>query len=193
MHSLLDYRVLIAQYEPKYPGASTYRLHVVGETLPAVNSIWPERWLMSSRLTLLLVCNRRKDYSALITSLGSANFRLTLAETAHEVTELLSSHTVSAILVDQRNARLARSTYRALQQLDTRPPVLMLADGNDAMPRASRGERQLVLHSDPADEVLTEAVAAFLRHTLSGVGDIMRFKNVVGKRKGTASAMRAAV
>lgn len=193
MHSLLDYRVLIAQYEPKYRGASTYRLHVVGETLPAVNSIWPERWLMSSRLTLLLVCNRTKDYSALITSLGSANFRLTLAETAHEVTELLSSHTVSAILVDQRNARLARSTYRALQQLDTRPPVLMLADGNDAMPRASRGGRQLVLHSDPADEVLTQAVAAFLRHTLSGVGDIMRFKNVVGKRKGTASAMRAAV
>jgi hypothetical protein len=70
---------------------------------------------MSSRLTLLLICEERERYPVLISALQSAEFDLITADTPEAAMPLLGQNSVDAMLVHPRKS-LARPAYVALKR-----------------------------------------------------------------------------
>jgi PleD family two-component response regulator len=121
---------------------------------------------MSSRLTLLFVCDRRELYPVLTSALEWADFRLVVARDKEQANSILKEVVVDAVLIQQAETRLGRSTCAALKRQLPRTPILLFAD-EDQRPEAYPGIYS-VLHADAQDAVLTRAVAVFLRQSLDG-------------------------
>jgi len=119
---------------------------------------------MSSRLTLLFVCNERELYPVLTSALESANFHLVVASDKDQANGILKQVVVDAVLIQQSANRSGRSMCAALKRQSPRTPILLFADENQ-QPEAYPGIYS-VLHADAHDEVLTRAVAVFLRQSL---------------------------
>lgn len=121
---------------------------------------------MSSRLTLLFVCNARELYPVLISALESADFHVLVAHTKDQANALLKEIRVDAVLIHQSEDRPGHSICAALKRRAPRTPILLFAD-EEQQPDVYPGIYS-VLHADSHDEVLTRAVAVFLRQSLSG-------------------------
>lgn len=121
---------------------------------------------MSSRLTLLFVCNERELYPVLTAALESADFHLVVARDKDQANGILKQITVDAVLIQQSEGRSGRSICVALKRQIPRTPILLFAD-EDQRPEAYPGIYS-VLHADAHDEILTRAVAVFLRQSLDG-------------------------
>lgn len=119
---------------------------------------------MSSRLTLLFVCDHRELYPVLTSALEWADFRLILARNKEQANGILKDIMVDAVLIQQSEAHTGRSMCAALKRRAPRTPILLFAD-EDQQPEAYPGIYS-VLHADAHDEVLTRAVAVFLRQSL---------------------------
>lgn len=121
---------------------------------------------MSSRLTLLFVCDQRELYPVLTSALESADFRLVVARDKEQANGILKEVVVDAVLIQQAETRSGRSICAALKRQSPRTPILLFAD-EDQRPEAYPGIYS-VLHADAHDEILTRAVALFLRQSLDG-------------------------
>ncbi len=121
---------------------------------------------MSSRLTLLFVCNERELYPVLTSALESADFHLVVARDKDQANSILKQVVVDAVLIQQSAHRSGRSICAALKRQSPRTPILLFAD-EDQQPEAYPGIYS-ILHADAHDEILTRAVAVFLRQSLDG-------------------------
>lgn len=121
---------------------------------------------MSSRLTLLFVCNERELYPVLTSALESADFHLVVARDKDQANGILKQVVVDAVLIQQSESRSGRSICAALKRQSPRTPILLFAN-EDQQPEAYPGIYS-ILHADAQDEVLTRAVAVFLRQSLDG-------------------------
>ncbi len=119
---------------------------------------------MSSRLTLLFVCNERELYPVLTSALESAEFHLIVARDKDQANGILKQVVVDAVLIQQGESRSGRSLCAALKRQLPRTPILLFAD-EDQQPEAYPGIYS-ILHADAHDEILTRAVAVFLRQSL---------------------------
>lgn len=120
---------------------------------------------MSSRLTLLFVCNERELYPVLTSALESADFHLVVARDKDQANGILKQVVVDAVLIQQSANRSGRSICAALKRLSPRTPILLFA-GEDQRPEAYPGIYS-ILHADAHDEILTRAVALFLKQSLA--------------------------
>jgi len=118
---------------------------------------------MSSRLTLLLICEERERYPVLISALQSAEFDLITADTPEAAMPLLGQDSVDAMLVHPRKS-LARPAYVALKRRAPRAPILLF-DVDDQPTEKGQGLYSVV-HVNVQDDVLVHAVAVFLRESL---------------------------
>ncbi len=121
---------------------------------------------MSSRLTLLFVCNERELYPVLTSALESADFHLVVARDKDQANGILKQVVVDAVLIQQGKSSSGRSICAALKRQIPRTPILLFAD-EDQQPEAYPGIYS-ILHADAHDEILTRAVAVFLRQSLDG-------------------------
>jgi hypothetical protein len=119
---------------------------------------------MSSRLTLLFVCNECELYPVLTSALESADFHLIVARDKAQANGILKQVVVDAVLIQQGASLAGRSICAALKRQSPRTPILLFAD-EDQQPEAYPGIYS-ILHADAQDEVLTRAVAVFLRQSL---------------------------
>lgn len=124
---------------------------------------------MSSRLTLLFVCNDRELYPVLTSALESANFHVVVARDKDQANGILKQVVVDAVLIQQSENRSGRSICAALKRQSPRTPILLFAD-EDQQPEAYPGIYS-ILHADANDEILTRAVAVFLRQSLDSAPD----------------------
>lgn len=124
---------------------------------------------MSPRLTLLFVCNERELYPVLTAALESADFHLVVARDKDQANGILKQVVVDAVLIQQTESRSGRSICAALKRQIPRTPILLFAD-EDQQPEAYPGIYS-ILHADAHDEILTRAVAVFLRQSLDGSPD----------------------
>ena len=129
--------------------------------------------LMSSRLTLLFVCNECERYPVLTSSLESAGFHLVVAGDKEQANNILKQVTVDAVLIQQSENGSGRSICATLKRQIPRTPILLFAD-EDQQPEAYPGI-YTILHADAHDEILTRALAIFLRQSLnkSPGGDVV--------------------
>ena len=123
---------------------------------------------MSSRLTLLFVCDQRELYPVLTSALESADFRLLVARDKEQADRILKEVLVDVVLIQLAEIRSGRSICAALKRQIPRTPILLFAD-EDQRPEAYPGIYS-VLHADAQDEILTRALALFLRQSLDGAG-----------------------
>jgi PleD family two-component response regulator len=136
---------------------------------PPNNQSGLERLLMSSRLTLLFVCNERELYPVLTSALESANFHLVVARDKDQANGILKQVVVDAVLIQQGASRSGTSICAALKRQSPRTPILLFADENQ-QPEPYPGIYS-ILHADAHDELLTRAVAIFLRQSLDSSPD----------------------
>lgn len=119
---------------------------------------------MSSRLTLLFVCDHRELYPVLTSAIESAEFSLLTAGNKEQADSILKEATVDAVLIQQSEVRRGRSICAALKRQSPRTPILLFA-AEDQQPESYPGIYS-VLHADAQDEVLARAIAVFLRRCL---------------------------
>ena len=120
---------------------------------------------MSSRLTLLFCCEQHELYSLLASSLESADFQLVRASSKEEARAVLAERVVDAILICPTSPVPGKSLCAALKRRAPRTPILLLRTGHvrsEPFPGLYS-----TLHADAQDEVLTRAVAVFLREILT--------------------------
>ncbi len=120
---------------------------------------------MSSRLTLLFVCNERELYPVLTSALESAGFHLVVASDKEQANGILKQVVVDAVLIQQSESHSGRSICASLKRQIPRTPILLFAN-EDQQPEAYPGIYS-ILHADADDEVLTRALAIFLRQSLN--------------------------
>lgn len=124
---------------------------------------------MSSRLTLVFVCDRADQLSVLISAFEAADFHLAVAATEEDAETLLAQLRADIVVIDDSNPHLASSTAAALQRHRVDVPVLLFSTGSHPPQAFSRGFT--VLQADPRDEVLSRALALFLSNSLGSDAD----------------------
>ncbi|HEY1731412.1 MAG TPA: hypothetical protein VGG15_06675 [Terriglobales bacterium] len=120
-------------------------------------------------MTLLFVCNERELYPVLTSALESANFHLVVARDKDQANGILKQVVVDAVLIQQGASRSGTSICAALKRQSPRTPILLFADENQ-QPEPYPGIYS-ILHADAHDELLTRAVAIFLRQSLDSSPD----------------------
>ncbi len=119
---------------------------------------------MSSRLTLLFLCHQCEPSPVLISALEWAGFHVILAYTQKEAAQLARTFRVDAIIVYPDAPGFGRLACTTLKRLVPRTPILLFT--NQRLQPESYPGIYSVLRADPYDEVLSCAVALFLRETL---------------------------
>jgi hypothetical protein len=119
---------------------------------------------MSSRLTLLFLCSQCEPSPVLMSALESADFQLLVARTQKEAGQLARTFRVDAILVYPNLPGVGRLACTSLKRQVPRTPILLLTNER-LQPEAYPGIYS-VLHADVYDEVLSCAIALFLRECL---------------------------
>ncbi len=129
---------------------------------------------MSSRLTLLFVCDEADLYSVLISAFVSAEFQLLLARSSSQAKGILMKRPVDAILIRHDANRDDRQIATQLKRVTPRIPVFLLTD----QPQQRQADIECIWRADIEDMVVTQAMAMFFRtflkpSTLSGRGQPM--------------------
>lgn len=119
---------------------------------------------MSSRLTLLILCDQMELHPLLISALEAADFRVVRASRKEQATKLLADLDVDAVIVDQSASHTGVSICPALKRVSPQTPILIFAGENQHT--QSYPGIYSVLHADPSDELLARAIAMFLRESL---------------------------
>jgi DNA-binding NarL/FixJ family response regulator len=120
---------------------------------------------MSPRLTLLFCHEALEFFPVLTSALESADFRLVIAHNKQEAHTLLSDRMIDAVLICQSKPRLGKSVCASLKRRAPRTPILLFTN-EDQSSQPYPGIYSVV-RADAQDEVLTRAVAYFLRISLS--------------------------
>ena len=119
---------------------------------------------MSSRLTLLLICEGCERYPLLISALQSAEFDLITADTPETAMLALGQSSVDAMLIRPGGSSVNRPAYVALKRRAPRAPILLFDVGAQI---TEKGQGLYsVIHVNVQDDVLVRAVAVFLRESL---------------------------
>jgi hypothetical protein len=128
------------------------------------HSIWPGKvGAMSSKLTLLFLCNPSEQHALFVSALTAANFQLVVAHHEEQAKRLLSTRTVNAIVIHHSAIKRIGSLCESLKRVAPTTPILRIGDG---FPGPQPGV-DAVYRVDLQDEVLTHAVAIFLQQSLA--------------------------
>jgi len=115
---------------------------------------------MSTRLTLLFICDRSYLYSTFIDEFRAADFQVVVARTLTHAKSLLLTRPLSGVVLCHDCSRDDRPQAGPLKRLAPHLPVFLLTDQEQSLP----ADIDCVWRSDLGDEVLTRGMAVFFRH-----------------------------
>ncbi|HUI84467.1 MAG TPA: hypothetical protein VL240_09595 [Candidatus Binatia bacterium] len=119
---------------------------------------------MRPRLTLLFLCDRSEHHALFLSALVAAEFEPVLAHRTEQAKRYLSSHAVDAIVIYHPGLDDIAPVTGTLKRTAPSTPILRLNHrGEGPQPGIDA-----TFFADLQDEVLTRAVALFLRQSLAG-------------------------
>lgn len=114
---------------------------------------------MSTRLTLLFLCDQSSLYSGFISAFASAGFQVLLASSVSHAGKILNNRPVDAVIIRHDSQCDDRAAAIQFKRRSPRLPVFLITeepqprqDGIDSVWRAKVG-----------DDVVTHAMAAFFK------------------------------
>ena|ERR1700757_4131409 len=122
---------------------------------------------MSTRLTLLFVCDRSYLYSTFIEEFRAADFQVLIARNLAQAKSALLARAVSCVVLCHDCSRDDRPLAASLKRMAPHIPVFLLTDRQQSM----SSDIDSIWRSDLRDEVLTRSMAVFFRH-LFGPRDV---------------------
>ena len=121
---------------------------------------------MSSRLTLLFLCDDYEVECPFIPALQAAGFRLVVPGQLEEAFFRLNQHQVDAIAVHRSDLGRNPALTSVLKAMGRKSPVLLLT-GKSSAPAIKPPGVDAIFCADARDESVVRAVAVFLRCLLS--------------------------
>lgn len=118
---------------------------------------------MSSRLTLLFVCNHPHLYSNFVNEFRAAEFQVFLARNLGQAKSVLLTHSPSGIVLCHDCSRDDRTVATPLKRMAPHLPVFLLTDQEQPLPT----DVDCLWRSDLTDQVLIRGMAVFFRHLFS--------------------------
>lgn len=132
---------------------------------------------MSTRLTLLFVCDRSYLYSNFIEEFRAADFQVPIARNLEQAKSALLARSISGVVLCHDWSRDDRPLAAALKRTAPDVPVFLLTD--QEQPRLA-ADIDCIWRSDLRDEVLTRGMAVFFRRLFSPRDASLRPSLVVG-------------
>lgn len=114
---------------------------------------------MSTRLTLLFLCDQSSLYSGFISAFASAGFQVLLANSLSHASKILTSQQVDAVIIRHDGQRDDRPVAARLKGMMPRLPVVLVTDEAQARPATIDS----IWRAEIGDEVVTRAMAMFFR------------------------------
>ncbi len=132
---------------------------------------------MSSRLTLLFVCNQSPLYAGLIAEFRAADFQVLIARNLTQAKAVLLNRSVNVIVLRHDCNRDDRALATPLKRLSPHLPIFLLTDQEQPRP----ADVDSILRSETDDEVVTRGMALFLRHLFNPRHSSLRPRLVLGR------------
>lgn len=117
---------------------------------------------MSTRLTLLFVCDRSYMYSAFIEEFRAADFQVLIARNLAQARSALLARSISCVVLCHDRSRDDRPLAASLKRMAPHVPVFLLTDQKQPLP----ADVDAVWRSDLRDQTLTRGMAVFFRQLL---------------------------
>jgi Orn/Lys/Arg decarboxylase, N-terminal domain len=114
---------------------------------------------MSSRLTLLFVCDQSDVYSSLIDEFRAAEFQVLLARSLAQAKSTLLARSVCAIVLRHDGLCDDRALASSLKRMAPDIPVFLLTDQQQPLP----ADVDSIWRSAFGDPVITRGMAVFFR------------------------------
>ena len=118
---------------------------------------------MSSRLTLLFVCDQPELYPAFISAFDSQEFEIVIARNPARAKVTLVSRNIDAVVIRHDRHRDDRGLARRLRSAAPQTPVFLLTDQPQP---AGQPDVDAVWRAETADEPVSRAMAVLLRQFL---------------------------
>lgn len=115
---------------------------------------------MSTRLTLLFLCDQAGSYARFIEEFRAADFQVLVARSLAQAKAILLSRSVIAIVLSQDCTRHERALATPLKRIAPTLPIFLLT--NQEQPRPV--DVDAIWRSEMDDEVVTRGMAQFFRH-----------------------------
>ena len=131
---------------------------------------------MSSRLTLVFVCNQSYLYSRFIDEFRAAGFQVLIARSLTQARSILLTRSVAGSVLCHDCSRDDRSLAAPLKGLAPHLPVFLLTDREQSLPASV----DCIWRSELGDEAATRGMAVFFRHIFSPREESNRPSLVVG-------------
>src|SRR5579863_1239286 len=132
---------------------------------------------MSTRLTLLFVCDRSYLYSKFIEEFRAADFQVPIARNLAQAKSALLARSISGVVLCHDWSRDDRPLAASLKRTAPQVPVFLLTD--QVQPRLP-ADIDCIWRSDLRDEVLIRGMAVFFRRLFSPSDAALRPSLVVG-------------
>ena len=131
---------------------------------------------MSTRLTLLFICDRSYLYSSFINEFRAADFQVLIARNLTLAKSILLTRPLDGVVLCHDCSRDDRPQAGPLKRLAPRVPIFLLTDQE----QSRHADIDCVWRSDLGDKVLTRGMAVFLHHILNLRDASRRLSLVIG-------------
>ena len=113
---------------------------------------------MSSRLTLLFLCDQADSYAAFLAEFHSANFQVLLARNVAQAEAVLQRQTVDGVMLRHDYLRDDRPLAAKIKRITPRIPVFLLTE----LEQPKHADIDSVWRAELGDTVVARAMAVFL-------------------------------
>lgn len=117
---------------------------------------------MSSRLTLLFLCDQAHSYSHFLSEFRSLNFQVLIARNVAQAKTILQGHPVDGIMLRHHGECDDRPLASKIKRITPRIPVFLLTEHEQPKP----ADIDSVWRAELGDSVIARAMATFLASCL---------------------------